>query len=113
MKCRLHDPFERAIDRCDGEEMGLVGGVAGPSRRRRTYGRIDVSGQPSEFGVGLLAELVECLGCWFARGCARASAGLFNLRTRSLPNQAPERNAYVRHGSCCAPAAPATGVAQL
>ena len=61
MKCRLHDPFERAIDRCDGEEMGLVGGVAGPSRRRRNYGGIDVSGLPSGSVAGLLAVLVKCL----------------------------------------------------
>ena len=113
MKCRLYDPFERAADRCGGEVKLSVGGVAGPSRRRRSYGGIDVSGLPSGSVAGLLAVLVKCLESWFARGCARASAGLFSLRTRSLPNQAPERNAYVRHGSCCAPAAPATGVAQL
>ena len=113
MKCRLHDPFERAINRCDGEEIGLVGGVAGPSRRRRTYGRIDVSGQPSEFGVGLLAELVECLGGWFARGCARASAGLFSLRTRSLPNKSPEPTTPSVTPAADAPVAPAGVAAQL
>ena len=113
MKCRLHDPFERAADRCGGKVKLSVGGVAGPSRQRRSYGGIYVSDLPSDSVAGMLAVLVKYLESWFARGCARALAGLFSLRTRSLPNQAPERNAYVRHGSCCAPAAPATGVAQL
>ena len=88
MKCRLYDPFERAADRCGGEVKLSVGDVAGPSRRRRSFGGIDVSCQPSDSVAGMLAVLVKYLESWFARGCARASAGSSGPRPRLLPNQA-------------------------
>ena len=113
MKCRLHDPFEKVAYRCGGEVKLSVGGVAGPSRRRRSYGGIDVSGLPSGSVAGMLAVLVKYLESWFARGCARALAGLFSLRTRSLPNQAPEPTPTSVTDRACARSAPDAGAAQL
>ena len=88
MTYRLHDPFERVTDRCVGEVEPSFGYIAGPSRRHRSYGRIDVFVLRSDSIAGLLTALVKSLESWFASGCACASAWLFDLHHHSLPNQA-------------------------
>jgi hypothetical protein len=90
VKYRQHDPFERAADRRGGEVKLSVGHVARPSRRHRSFGRIDVFGRQSDSTADLLHFLVKGLRFQLAVGRARASAWLQGSRYRSGPNQTPQ-----------------------
>lgn len=83
--------------RCDGEVESQVADVAGPSRRSRSYGQMNLFGLRSDSTAGFLVIRRESVVTWLFRKYARAASGFTLKRYSIVPNQTLERNAIAPH----------------
>lgn len=83
--------------RCDGEVEPRVGDIAGPSRRYRSYGQMNLLGLRSDSTAGFLVIRREAVVTWLFLAYARAASGFPLKRRHTFPNQTLEHNAIAAH----------------
>ncbi len=83
--------------RCDGEVESQVADVAGPSRRYRSYGQMNLFGLRSDSTAGLRMTRREAVVTWLFRKFARVASGFTVKRCHTFPNQTLEHNAIALH----------------